>query len=54
LFKIAGQTHPTGYNMGVEKTVKVFASFEDADAADACNDAANGRSDSAIRIQFSF
>jgi hypothetical protein len=26
--------------MGVEKTVRVFASFEDADEADACSDAA--------------
>jgi len=35
-----GQTHPTGYNVSVEKAVRVFASFEDADKADARYDAA--------------
>src|ERR1035437_10358327 len=35
-----GQTHPTGYNVSVEKAVRVFASFEDADEADARYDAA--------------
>jgi hypothetical protein len=33
-------SHPTGYNMSVEKTARVFASFEDADEADARCDAA--------------
>jgi hypothetical protein len=33
-------TRATGYNMSVEKTVKVFANFEDADKADARHDAA--------------
>jgi hypothetical protein len=32
--------HAEGYNTSVEKTVRVFASFEDADAADARDDAA--------------
>ena len=31
---------PTGYNVSVEKAVRVFASFEDADEADARYDAA--------------
>ena len=26
---------PTGYNMSVEKTVRIFTSFDDADEADA-------------------
>ena len=34
------QTRPPGYNMSVEKTVGVFANFEDADEADARHDAA--------------
>jgi hypothetical protein len=34
------QMRPTGYNMSVERTVRVFASFEDADKADARCDAA--------------
>ena len=35
-----GQTRPTHYNMSVEKRVRVFASFQDADEAEARTDAA--------------
>jgi hypothetical protein len=35
-----GQAQPTGYNMSVEKTARAFASFEEADEADARHDAA--------------
>jgi hypothetical protein len=40
LSTIAGRRRPTGHNMSVEKTVKVFAGLEDADKADARDDAA--------------
>ena len=37
---LADQTRPADYNMSVEKRVRVFASSQDADAADARADAA--------------
>ncbi|MGC9969161.1 MAG: hypothetical protein ABSE56_01100 [Bryobacteraceae bacterium] len=36
----AGQTRPADYNVSVEKKVRVYASFQDADEADARADAA--------------
>jgi hypothetical protein len=35
-----GQPQPTGYDVSVEKTARAFASFEEADEADARYDAA--------------
>jgi len=40
-----GPTRPPGYDMSVEKTVGVFANFEDADEADRRSDAAMSSED---------